>query len=60
MLFLGSMLDPSYYGYFPESSTLDALPHNVEQLKVEFAGLNFQIENGSRYLGSFIGQATER
>ena len=34
--------------------------HNVEQVKVEFAGLNFQVETVSRYLGSFIGEATER
>ena len=51
MLFPGSMLDPSYYGYFPESSTLGCPPHNFKQLKVEFAGLNFQLETGSRYLG---------
>ena len=31
----------------------------VEQNKVEFARLNFQVETGSCYLGSFIGEATE-
>ena len=46
-------------GYFPESSKtiLVVAPHNVEQ---EFAGLNFQAETSSYYLGSFIGEATER
>ena len=39
---------------------LGVAPHNVEQAKVEFAGLNFQVETGSSYLGSFIGEATER
>ena len=50
------------YGYFSESSPsiLVVAPHNVEQAKVEFAGLDFQIETDSRYLGSFIGEATER
>ena len=47
--------------YVPESSKsiLVGAPHNVEQAKVEFAGLNFQVETGSRYLDSFIGEATE-
>ena len=35
-------------------------PHNVEQAWVDIAGLNFQAETGSRYFGSFIGEATER
>ena len=35
-------------------------PHRVEQPKFEFAGLNFQVGTGSRYLGSFIGETTER
>ena len=30
-----------------------------EQAEVEFAGLNFKVETGSRYLGSFIGEAKE-
>ena len=50
------------YRYFPESSKsiLVVAPHNVEQAKFEFAGLNFPVETGSRYLGSFTGEATER
>ena len=50
------------YGYFPESSKsiLVVAPHNVEPAKIEFAGLNFQVETDSRYLGSFIGEATKR
>ena len=45
-----------------ESSTsiLVVAPHNVEQAMIEFAGLSFQVETDSRYLGSFIGEATER
>ena len=48
--------------YFPDSSRSILLmaPHNVEQAKVEFDGLHFQVETGSRHLGSFIGEATER
>ena len=48
--------------YFPESlwRILVVASHHVEQAKVEFAGLNFQVETGSRYLGSFVGEATER
>ena len=48
------------YGYFPESSKsiLVVVPHNVEH-KVEFAGLNFQVETGSRYHGNFIGETME-
>ena len=46
------------YGYFRNRRFV--APHNVEQAKVEFAGLNFQVETGSRYLGSFIGEATKR
>ena len=36
--------------------------HYVDQAtcKVEFASLNFQVETDSHYLGSFIGEATER
>ena len=54
-------LDPNY-GYIPEASKsiLVVPPYNVKQAKVEFTGLNFQEETGSRYLGSFIGAATER
>ena len=50
------------HGSFPESSKsiLVVAPHNVEQAKFEFAGLNFPVETGSRYLGSFTGEATER
>ena len=50
------------YGYFPESSEIIRVvtPHNVEQAKVELAGLYFQVEICSRYLGSFIGEATEQ
>ena len=50
------------YGYFPESSTsiLVVAPNNVKQAKVEFDGLKLQVETGSRYLGSFIGEATKR
>ena len=52
------------YRYVPESSTsilvIVAEPNNFEQTRVEFAGLNFQVETGSRYLGSLIGEATER
>ena len=51
-------LGPNYL-YFPESSktVLVVAPHNVEQAKVQFA---FQVETGSCYLGSFIGETTER
>ena len=35
-------------------------PHNIEQDEVKFASLNFQVETGSRYVGSFIGEAKER
>ena len=40
------------YGYLPESLTciLGVVPH-VEQAKVEFAGLNLQVETGPRYIG---------
>ena len=50
------------FGYVPEPSKriLVVAPHNCEQAKVELAGLNFQEETGSRYLGSFTGKATER
>ena len=50
------------YGYFPESSKsiLIVSPQNVEQAKAEFANLQFQVETGARYLGSFIGETTER
>ena len=50
------------HGYFPESSKniLVVAPHHVEQAKVQFAGLNLQVETNSRYLGSFIGNTTER
>ena len=41
-------------------SILVVAPHYVEQAKVKFAGLTFQVETGSRYHGSFIGEATER
>ena len=45
------------YGYLPDSSKsiLVVAPHNVKQAKVEFDCLHFQVETGSRYLGSFIG-----
>ena len=33
---------------------------DVEEAKLEFAGLSMQVATGSRYLGSFIGEATER
>ena len=48
--------------HFPESSKsiLVVAPHNVEQAKVEFAGLSFQVETDSRCHGSFTGEATER
>ena len=47
-------------GYFPESSKsiLVVAAHNVEEANVEFAGLKFQVEIGSRYLGSVIGKPT--
>ena len=50
------------HGYFPISvkSILVGAPHNVEQAKVEFAGLTFQVDTGARYLGSFKGEVTER
>ena len=35
-------------------------PRYAEHAKVEFAGLNFQAETSSHYLGSVIGEATER
>ena len=50
------------YEYSPVSSKsiLVVAPHNVEQDKLEFAGLHVQEDTGSRYLGSFIGEATEK
>ena len=49
------------YRYLRESSKsiLAVALHNVEQAKVELAGLNFQVKTGSHYLGSFIGKAME-
>ena len=43
------------YGYFPESSKsiLVVASNNVEQGNVEFAGLNSQVETGSRFSASF-------
>ena len=35
-------------------------PQCQQQAKVEFAGLNFQVDTGSSYLGIFIGEATKR
>ena len=41
------------YGFFLKSwkSILAVTPRNIEQVKVEFTGLNFQVQTGSRYLG---------
>ena len=38
------------YGDFPESSKsiLVVAPHNIKQVKVEFTGLDLQVETGSR------------
>ena len=57
-----SNLVPTTDTTFPDSlkSIQVVAPHNVEQAKVEFAGLSFQVETGSRSLGSFIGEATEK
>ena len=41
------------------SSDQVVAPDNVQQAKIEFTGLNFQVESDSRYLASFIREATE-
>jgi hypothetical protein len=46
-------------GYFPEpsKSILVVLDHNKEKAESSFTDLNFEVTNGSRYLGGFIGDS---
>jgi hypothetical protein len=59
----GSSADPTTRSQLrlrPRIVKILVAPHNVAQAKLGFTGLTFQVETGSRYLGSFIGEVTER
>ena len=49
-------------GYFPEpsKSILVVQPHNVATAEKAFAELDFTVVTGSRYLGGFMGEASEQ
>ena len=47
-------------GYFPETkSILVVKPAMVERAKARFGHFGFQVTTGTRYMGGFIGTATE-
>ncbi len=50
------------YGYFPEpsKSIIVVASHNLEKAKPYFKDLGFEVVTGCRYLGGFIGEASNQ